>query len=169
MRIVYWCLAVGVVNGWLLYRRHMLQRKEKPKLTLLQFQSHIAAGLTMAGKDILSQRKRWRPNGQTTEELSSPKTIKRKVSVIPIQDIRLDGINHLPNMVEIKGRCKVCIKSTTQIECMKCRVKLCLTAKKNCFHASHTKWNRKNIVNIKVKTNLNNFYIKCEFNIPNLK
>lgn len=139
MRIVYWCLAVGVVNGWLLYRRHMLQRKEKPKLTLLQFQSHIAAGLTMAGKDILSQRKRGRPNGQTTEELSSPKTIKRKVSVIPIQDIRLDGINHLPNMVEKKGRCKVCIKSTTQIECMKCRVKLCLTAKKNCFHAFHTK------------------------------
>ncbi|XP_049798775.1 piggyBac transposable element-derived protein 3-like [Schistocerca nitens] len=63
MRIVYWCLSVAVVNGWLLHRRHMVQRGKTSKMSLLQFQANIAASLLLAGKSG-SQKKRGRPSSE---------------------------------------------------------------------------------------------------------
>ncbi|KAF0751882.1 piggyBac transposable element-derived protein 2-like isoform X1 [Aphis craccivora] len=45
MRIIFWVIGVCIVNGWLLYRRHLKQRKEKLKMSLLEFQTNIAAAL----------------------------------------------------------------------------------------------------------------------------
>ncbi|XP_049762394.1 piggyBac transposable element-derived protein 3-like [Schistocerca cancellata] len=133
MRIVYWCLSVAVVNGWLLQRRHMVQRGKTSKMSLLQFQANIAAGLLLAGKSA-SQKKRGRPS---SEMLTRTPAAKRTVCAAPVMDERFDGLEHFADMVEKKGRCKVCIKSTTQIFCTKCKVHLCLTINKKCFHIFH--------------------------------
>lgn len=36
-RIIYWCLAVAIVSGWLLCRRHQMQLGRKEDYTLVQF------------------------------------------------------------------------------------------------------------------------------------
>ena len=50
--ILYYCLGINVVNGWLLYRRHMNQKKVpvKNQMTLIRFQSRIANSLCRSGK-----------------------------------------------------------------------------------------------------------------------
>lgn len=52
MHIVFYCIGVAVVNGWLLYRRHMAQKNvpAKNQLSLLKFQAELAASLCKAGK-----------------------------------------------------------------------------------------------------------------------
>ena len=52
MHIVFYCIGVAVVNGWLLYRRHMDQKNvpAKNQLCLLKFQADLAASLCKAGK-----------------------------------------------------------------------------------------------------------------------
>ena len=131
-RIVYWCLNVAVVNSWLLYKRHMKQKGQKPVKTLLDFQTEIAYGLTSASKSI--ERKRGRPsteNGQMKK--------KRRVQVEPTSDVRFDGIQHWPIPTTKKGRCKNCPSGFSRITCGKCKVSLCLTNSKNCFLSWHTK------------------------------
>ena len=60
MHIVYYCISLSVVNGWLLYCRHCLQRgvSVKDQLTLLQFQTAVATSLLIAGKEAQSPRGR---------------------------------------------------------------------------------------------------------------
>lgn len=58
MRIIFWVIGVCIVNGWLLYRRHLKQRKEKLKMSLLEFQTNIAAALC----EVTMTRKRGRPS-----------------------------------------------------------------------------------------------------------
>lgn len=52
MHIVFYCIGVAVVNGWLLYRQHMTQKNVPAKnhMSLLSFQSEIALSLCKAGK-----------------------------------------------------------------------------------------------------------------------
>lgn len=52
MHIVFYCIGVAVVNGLLLYRRHMTQKNVPAKnhMSLLSFQSEIAVSLCKAGK-----------------------------------------------------------------------------------------------------------------------
>jgi hypothetical protein len=63
MRIIYWINGVSIVNAWLLYRRHMTQRLEKPKIRLLEFHASIAAALCEAQNTPI--RKRGRPSTET--------------------------------------------------------------------------------------------------------
>ena len=58
MRIVYYCLDVAVLNGWLLYRRHSAQNNETKHLPLKDFRSAIASALTAAGKITTKKRRR---------------------------------------------------------------------------------------------------------------
>lgn len=52
MHIVFYCIGVVVVNGWLLYRRHLHQKRvpQKKHMPLISFQSAIAASLWQVGK-----------------------------------------------------------------------------------------------------------------------
>ena len=52
MHIVFYCIGVAVVNGWLLYRWHTAQKNVPAKnlLSLLKFQAELAASLCQAGK-----------------------------------------------------------------------------------------------------------------------
>ena len=52
MHIVFYCIGVAVVNGWLLYRRHMDQKNvpAKKQLSLLKFQTDLGESLCKADK-----------------------------------------------------------------------------------------------------------------------
>ena len=52
MHIVFYCIGVAVVNGWLLYRRHMAQKNvpAKHQLSLVKSQAGLATSLYKAGK-----------------------------------------------------------------------------------------------------------------------
>lgn len=73
MRIIYWVIDVSIVNVWLLYRSYMIQRQEKSKLNLLEFQTSIAGVLCEAQKT--SSHKRERPS---TEAKAMDPIITRK-------------------------------------------------------------------------------------------
>ena len=129
-RIIYWCLSVSVVNGWLLYRRHQQQKNLKSGFSLAKFQAHIATALLKAGQ--LKSKRKFSQN-------DSPKAPKRKMfAPRPVDDVRYDGYQHWPEYAR-KGRCKFCINGFTQTTCTKCKVNLCLTPAKNWFQSFHTK------------------------------
>ena len=81
MHIVYYCISLSVVNGWLLYRRHCSQRdvSAKDQLTLLQFQTSVATSLIVAGKE--AQSPRGRPS------MTPPPTKRSKV--MPYQHLQM--------------------------------------------------------------------------------
>lgn len=133
MRIVYWCLGVAVVNGWLLYRRHQDQLGKKYEYSLLRFQADAASALCKAGK---MEKKKGRPSAESSLER---KTKKYKVSTTPVLDIRYDNIAHWPDYETKQGRCKFCPKGYAHIYCKKCNAYLCLTPKRNCFKDFHSK------------------------------
>ncbi|KAL4150018.1 hypothetical protein QTP88_003867 [Uroleucon formosanum] len=60
---------------WLLHRRHLKQRKEKLKMSLLEFQTNTAATLC----DVTVTRKRGRPS---TETVNSPTEMSMKKKLI---------------------------------------------------------------------------------------
>lgn len=127
MRIIYWIIGVSIVNAWLLYRRHMTQRHEKPKMRLLEFQTSIATALCEAQNTPI--RKRGRPSTEI-ETIAPTTTPKRMYSTpTPIPDVKLDRMDHLPDMCETNERCRNC-KQTTFMKCVKCKVHLVLQKKK---------------------------------------
>lgn len=54
-------------------------------------------------------------------------------------ELRYDNIGHFPSYHTKKNRCRLkqCKNGYTTMTCMKCKVWLCLTAKKNCFFDYH--------------------------------
>lgn len=133
MRIVFWCLGVAVVNSWLLYRRHEVQRNKKPQLTLIQFQSSITRALADAGK--LKIKKRGRPSNSQDMPIETKK--KHNVSVDPVDDVRKDNIGHEHGYHATQGRCKLCKTGYTKVYCTKCGVRLCSVPKRMCFNDYH--------------------------------
>lgn len=140
MRIVYWCLNVSVVNSWLVYKRHRQQRGQKIELTLIQWQAQIASALAMAGKTP-GPKKRGRHSTSTNsfDIERKRKCTRNNVTVLPVEDMRLDNFGHLPEMVEKQNRCRVCSVGFTKVKCQKCKVHLCLTVNKKCYTTFHQK------------------------------
>lgn len=95
-RIVYWCLNVAVVNGWLLYRRHQCQKglKKNEIMSLLQFQSRIASSLIFFEK--CNKKRRGRPSLGSDEPEKKKRCHNEKQ---PNKDIRLDQVGHWPEYV----------------------------------------------------------------------
>ncbi|XP_047116180.1 piggyBac transposable element-derived protein 3-like [Schistocerca piceifrons] len=121
MRIVYWCFNVAVVNSWLFYRRHLNQRGATSHISLLDFHSHIASGLTIAGNVV--HHKRGRPS---TEDMQASK--RKLLASRSIADVRYDEVGHWPQQSHQKGRCKLCPKGFSRVSCIKCKVFLCITS-----------------------------------------
>lgn len=132
MRIFFWCIGVAVVNSWLLYRRHVLQKQEPCEYSLAMFQLAISAALRGAG--VTPPRKRGRPNSSTPEAPS-----RKQMEIRPVDDIRYDKYGHWPEFLEKRGRCKLCTNGITMVNCKKCNVHLCFTGTKNCFYKFHNK------------------------------
>ena len=141
MHIIFYCIGVAVVNGWLLYRRHMSQKRvpEKNHMPLINFQSQIAASLCQAGKTSTgATRSRGGPSSSspTPAAMSSR---KRKAPSVPnpVQDVRLDQCGHFPTYEEKQQCCRQCKTGYSHLKCCKCEVHICLVKSRNCFNAFH--------------------------------
>ncbi len=142
LRILYYLIDLSVVNGWLLYRRHLTQKQEKKYMPLLVFRAQVADALIKVGKQAdLNSRKRGRPSLEDAPEphqaASPPPPLQRIVA--PSVDVRLDRFDHFPIHADKRGRCRLCKTGYTQMACLKCKVLLCFTKDKNCFLDYHTK------------------------------
>ena len=93
MPIFFYLIKDALTNPWLLYRRHLKHAVVYPPSTshmsLLEFQSQVATGLTSAGKlptQLMS--KRGRPSASSVDL----KKAKANAAVaIPQNDVRYDG------------------------------------------------------------------------------
>nr|XP_005159764.1 piggyBac transposable element-derived protein 3-like [Danio rerio] len=138
LRILYYLIDLSLVNGWLLYRRHLTQKQEKKYMPLLDFRVQVADALIKVGKQVdLNSRKRVRPSLEddpTSHQAASPPL--QRISA-PSVDVRLDRCDHFPIHAEKRGRCRLCKNGYTQMACLKCKVLLCFTKDKNCFLEYH--------------------------------
>lgn len=142
LRILYYLIDLSLVNGWLLYRRHLNQKQEKKYMPLLDFRVQVADALIKVGKQAdLNSRKRGRPSleGDPTSHQAAPPPPPLQRIPAPSDDVRLDRCDHFPIHAEKRGRCRLCKKGYTQMSCLKCKVLLCFTKDKNCFLEYHMK------------------------------
>ena len=135
MHIVYYCIGLSVINGWLLYRRHCMQLgiPSKDEMPLITFQSMVANALTHAGKS--THLKRGRPS------ITPPPKKKTKTHAVatPINDVRYDDVGHVPDFEEKQQRCRHFPKGYSAVRCLKCKVPLCFVRGRNCFKNFHSK------------------------------
>jgi len=151
-RIFYWSIHLGIVNGWLIYRRHcdMKATPAKEQLSLIQFTAAVSESL-ISEKKVPSQlvRKRGRPSVQSTELCTDNSAAESSANGVteqpkkrasaqhdPSEVIRKDTTGHLPEHAEPKQRCRVC-HSYVRMKCVKCKVYLCVTKDRNCYIEYH--------------------------------
>lgn len=75
-------------------------------MDLLHFRQQVGEALILASKTFSSQKKRGRPSKQTENHMQ-PKRLHKPES-IPVEEMRWDKIDHLPNFDEKSNtsRCK---------------------------------------------------------------
>ena len=123
-----------MINSWLLYRRDCSDTGELKYLDLFDFKAQIAASLSTYAR----RRKVGRPSYSSIEHEHLLKRKRGPAAPIPEKSLRLDGINHLPEMLTDKGRCKLpTCTGIVRSKCTKCGVFLCLTSTKNCYKRFH--------------------------------
>lgn len=141
MHMVFYCIGVAVVNGWLLYRRHMTQKNvpRKNHMSLLMFQTEIAVGLCKAGKSsAVAARPRGRPSSTSPVPAATPSRKRKATSAPnPTRDVQFDQCGHFPMFQEKQQRCRHCKTGYSHLKCCKCDVHLCLVKSRNCFNAFH--------------------------------
>lgn len=138
-RMFFHLIDMAIVNSWLLYRRDADRIKIPPRkqLSLSQFKVKLAKALMFMNKPI-ERTKRGRPSLEKQSEAK-----KRKLNrglPLPEKEIRYDHIDHLPTGSQERHLCKMAgCKSKITTSCIKCKVFLCVSSKKNCFVQFHTK------------------------------
>jgi len=141
MHIVFYCIGVAVVNGWLLYRRHMAQKNvpAKHQLSLLKFQAGLATSLCKAGK-VCGEgvRRRSRP-ASTSPAPAATLSRKRKAASVPnpAKDIQRDQVGHFPEFQDKQQRCRHYKTGYSHIN-LPIVGYLCLVKVRNCFSVFHT-------------------------------
>lgn len=147
VRLISHAMDMAVTNSWLEYKRKAEQLKipEKNIMDLIHFRQNVAEGLILAGK--MPEKKRGRPPSASPSAvpLASPSASNSagpssmaKKQVRPIEDIRYDNIGHFPSFCDNIARCKGSkCESRTYIQCIKCKVSLCITRNHNCFIDFH--------------------------------
>ena len=133
IKIIFHLIDLSIVNAWLLYRRHCHQSRvpKKDILSLLQFRVEVAEALLRPAVPKPPVQR-----GRPTARLSSKKPRPAPIP-LPSPNIRFDRFDHWPAPTN-KGRCRYpgCNGRST-ILCSKCKLRLCLNAKNNCFKAYH--------------------------------
>ena len=99
-RLIWHCLDVSVVQGWLLYRRDAGAEKV---LSLKEFKVSVAESLMKQGKRVST--KRGRPS-MSVEAAHNAKKMKGPAAPIPNKSVRQDVYDHWPEFVDKKGRCR---------------------------------------------------------------
>lgn len=142
LKIIFHLIDLCIANGWLLYRRHCEQlRLPKNEIrSLLQFRTEIGeACLKYVIPKDPAPRPRGRPaaNSQSRQKKPLPTTTRAVRVQHPPVNIRSDGYHHWP-ISTTKGRCRhIGCNSYSTIMCAKCKLRLCINAKKNCFKDYH--------------------------------
>ena len=123
MRMFYHILDTAIVNCWLLFKK----KNPSVQLTLPQYRRELAYALLTIDKKI------WCGRGRPPIE--GP--MKKARKIVPPIDVRQEG-NHVAHFSNVRGRCKYgdC-NGVTFIECINCRVNLCINKKNNCFCNFH--------------------------------
>ena len=133
-RIFYHLIDIMVVNSWLMYRKE--ERVDK-LMKLSEFTARIANSLCSSA--VKSVKCRGRKRGRPTTEESQPEPKRRNVCApLPQEDLRVDGLYHVPRWCLKRGRCRRhgC-RGTSRVVCGKCGVHLCFTPKQDCFSVFH--------------------------------
>lgn len=128
-RLFYHFVDLSIINAWLIWRRVRNENK-----SLAEFKQELA--LVLCGKGAVNVLGRGRP--LNLQAKINKKKYKKKTGIPPI-DTRTDRINHWPEFVPSRNRCRFpecTLKSS--IKCSKCGIFLCLNAKNNCFVKYHT-------------------------------
>ena len=141
MKIIFHLIDLSLVNAWLLYRRHCVQSKVKRKdiMSLLSFRIHVAESLLQSSPPPPPLPvKRGRPSlDSINKESIVPVSVRSTPSPVPPTNIRFDKHNHWPIHTE-KGRCRnPGCTGYTRVSRSKCKVRLCMNEKKNCFISYH--------------------------------
>ncbi|RVE41092.1 hypothetical protein evm_014257 [Chilo suppressalis] len=118
------CLDICVNNAWLQYRRD--QPNTKP-MTLKNFRVVIVTELLHRNRNLETD---------TPRQNDNPKKIQTPTAPRPPDSVRFDNTGHLPIFIK-KGRCKYCKNGYTTVSCNKCKLRLCLLEKRNCFFNFH--------------------------------
>lgn len=134
MRIWYHLIDVTVVNAWLLYRRVEVFNGRKPTMSLFDFRLNVSYSLTKVGTIT---PKRGRPPTSVLKEMAIKKR-KPNTSLMPTDSVRRDCVDHWPEYVESRQRCKLngCGK-LTNCTCTKCNNYFCCGVNRNCFTLFH--------------------------------
>lgn len=134
MRIWYHLIDVTVVNAWLLYRRVEVLNDRKPTMSLFDFRLNVSYSLTKVGT---TTPKRGRPPTSVLKEMAIKKR-KPNTSLMPTDSVRKDCVDHWPEYVESRQRCKLngCGK-LTNCTCTKCNNYFCCGVNRNCFTLFH--------------------------------
>ncbi|CAF3853099.1 unnamed protein product [Rotaria sp. Silwood1] len=140
IKIIFHLMDLSLVNAWLLYRRHCSQQKipKKNIMSLLTFRVNVAEALLQSNPSPPPTVKRGRPSLQSiTSDQTSPKSSRATPNPPPSKNIRMDKFDHWPIHIE-KGRCRnPGCTGQTRISCSKCKLRLCLNDKNNCFIEYH--------------------------------
>ena len=131
---LYWhSITTGLIQAWLLYRRHCRARGTSKKSTLnhRKFQAAVATALIMVDVPV---QQRGRPSGEVVK-IYAPKTSR----VQQPDDVRYDLVGHFPIKLTKRGRCFLRKDGFTTTTCEKCDVRLCFNEKRNCFRGYHVR------------------------------
>lgn len=139
MKIIFHLIDLSIANGWLLYRRHgaQLNYPRREIMSLLEFRIEIANTLLKPAIPIPPVR-RGRPSHDQSSNADVVLKTKRAAPIPrPPAIDRSDCYNHWPMMTS-KGRCRLpgC-RGYSSVCCSKCRQRLCLNERNNCFKAYH--------------------------------
>ncbi|CAF1130955.1 unnamed protein product [Rotaria magnacalcarata] len=139
MKIIFHLIDLSLVNAWLLYRRHCSQNQihTKDVLSLLTFRIDVAKSLLQSSPPPPPVQ-RGRPSLQNISDQNNT-TIDVRAAPVPVPptSTRIDKFDHWP-VSTTKGRCRNgrCL-GYSRISCTKCKARLCLNEKKNCFKDYH--------------------------------
>ncbi|KAG5864273.1 hypothetical protein JTB14_021248 [Gonioctena quinquepunctata] len=138
IRFISHMLDLAVCNSWFQYRETQIEKKIPTKHILQLRFFKLALGEQLISDNTLSSDSESSSNYEDLE----PKHKKRKVEIkpIPAEASRYHKADHLVDYAEEQQRCrKVNCNHTTTAFCIKCKIFLCSTQKKNCFLQFHSR------------------------------
>ena len=136
---IFFLFNTSCFDKWMaFYPRHLKQLYplSTPYMSLLEFQSQVATGLTSAGKlptQLIS--KEGRPSASPVD---SKKAKANAAVAIRQNDVRYGGCGHFSLFDSRQYRCRHCTKGYTHMHCLKCKVFFCINRDRNYFLIFHS-------------------------------
>ncbi|CAM1298221.1 Uncharacterised protein r2_g777 [Pycnogonum litorale] len=143
VRVYFHFIDFAAVNSWVEYRSNATKAgiPKRKQMSLLEFKMYISKSLMAFFSMNSTPIQVRRPTKRSLEGASPPCPPKRKISVMPVSEVRFDQHGHFPEGKSDakQSRCRMegC-KSRSRVRCTKCNIYLCIFGN-NCFLKFHTK------------------------------